>query len=224
MLRFRQFLRETAFDFVQSARTDSRFDYIARYVQKETSTQAGRDLCGGLWVRQTPSGWGYGFRSKTLPLEVLGTSDALYDAIRRTKLNYFVRKAEAFREAVLTESSKPHVLYHGTAEKNVESILQKGLIPRFKSRTVNTVKMKSLADNLDRLDSVYFTRDKSTALEYATQAAQHRGSKPAIIRATIPNQFAGFLTVDEYDHRGVRWRGAFYDTNLLDRVPDGELQ
>ena len=63
----------------------------------------------------------------------------------------------------LTESSDTYqTFYHGTAAKNVPSILQKGLIPSFKAGAVPT---KSLADDLERLDSVYLTRDIGTAHE-----------------------------------------------------------
>ena len=110
-------LQESAFDFVQSARTDSRFDYIARYVERETSTKAGRALTGGMWVRKVPHGWSYGFRSTTLPMETVPTSRDLYELILRSPINYFVRKAEAFRADVLTESTKPPYGVPGSPER-----------------------------------------------------------------------------------------------------------
>jgi hypothetical protein len=119
--------KEGKFDFVESAKTNSRHDYIARYVEKETSKKAGRDLTNGMHVKQTKDGWSYGFKSPTLPMTHVKTSADLYERILRSPLNYFVQKAEAFRadvHASLKSASRhPESAIHRAADAHYKPML-----------------------------------------------------------------------------------------------------
>jgi hypothetical protein len=83
-----------------AVKTLSRFDFIAEYVAIQTRKKAGRELTGDLQVKKTRGGWIYGFHGRTSCQPT--TSDVLFDMIRRTDLNYFVRQAEQFRVEALS--------------------------------------------------------------------------------------------------------------------------
>lgn len=80
---------------VEEALTLPRFEFIAEFVAFNTATKAGRKLSDGMLVKRVAGGWAYGFDGMPLfpPMDV----DRLYDSIRRTPLNVFVRMAEELR-------------------------------------------------------------------------------------------------------------------------------
>jgi len=87
----------SSWDIYQAARQLDRFDFIAVFVARMTKTSANREAVNGMIVRPKDRGWTYGFHGG--PASTSGPIDsaALFDAIRRTDLNFYVRQAEDYR-------------------------------------------------------------------------------------------------------------------------------
>lgn len=101
-VKYRTFEASAGWDIGQAAKTMKRFDFIAEFVWRMTKKKQNRDLTKGLEVLKTKQGWNYGFHG--MEPSALPTRDTakLYDMIRRTKLNYFVREAEDLRVQMAT--------------------------------------------------------------------------------------------------------------------------
>lgn len=84
-------------DIVATAKTATRFEFVAAFVARMTRTKVGRDVTSGLQVVKAKGGWSYGFADMPAPACEPTTPDRLYDMIRRTALNYYVQQAEALR-------------------------------------------------------------------------------------------------------------------------------
>jgi hypothetical protein len=95
-------------DIEHEARALSRFDFIALYVQRATSTKRGRELTDGYQLLRRAGRWSYRNTSLHEPelLTSWTTAHAIYDIIRRTPLNYYVRQAEDLREDIHAHAQK----------------------------------------------------------------------------------------------------------------------
>lgn len=88
------------------ALTLPRFEFLARFVARNTRTVQQRKLVGGYFVRETPSGYVYGL-GKTPLADPTRDVQKLYENIRRTQLDHLTRMAEDFRaEAHLERERK----------------------------------------------------------------------------------------------------------------------
>lgn len=81
---------------MDDAKTMSRLDFIAKFVAFNTRTKAQRALVEEMYVRASGGGWSYGFTGLP-PLMKAANASRLYDAIRRTPLNFYVQAAEDTR-------------------------------------------------------------------------------------------------------------------------------
>ena len=87
-------------DLASEARAHDRFTFIARFVARATATAKGRTLSNGMQVKRLGAGWTYTMAGlQSTP----GAVDAarLFDMIRRTPLNFYVKQAEDLREYAL---------------------------------------------------------------------------------------------------------------------------
>ncbi len=83
-------------DLTSEARGHDRFAFIARFVARSTATAKGRALSNGMQVKPLGAGWTYtmaGLQATPGPV----TPAKLFDAIRRTDLNFYVKQAEDLR-------------------------------------------------------------------------------------------------------------------------------
>ena len=89
-------------DMAEAARHLPRFDFIAHYLVWATRAKERRRLAEDMQVRRTRDGWVYGFVG--YPPSSPPTLDAnrLFENVRRTPLDHYVREAEAFRVYVLS--------------------------------------------------------------------------------------------------------------------------
>lgn len=93
------------------ARTLSRFDFIMHYVARMTRKKADRDLVDDMQLKWESAGWYYtvGGMKASNPTK---DSGRVYDMIRRTALNYYVRQAEELRMAAHEHVGVPYPSTH----------------------------------------------------------------------------------------------------------------
>jgi len=86
-------------DGVRAAQELDRFTFIVLFVARMTRRKVDRDVTEGYMVHRTRGGWVYGWGTRPDDWLNRPTKDAyrLYDMIRRTPLNFYVRQAEEFR-------------------------------------------------------------------------------------------------------------------------------
>lgn len=113
-------------DLATEARDYPRHEFTARFVARKTATRAGRELVDGMQVRQFGAGWTYAYAGVQQTRGPV-SADSLFDMIRRTPLNEYVRQAEDLRAYALTDRRRPrrprrHDRRRRSAQEVAESI------------------------------------------------------------------------------------------------------
>jgi hypothetical protein len=89
-------MAKLAWDIGGAAVSMPRFSFIAEFVLRATSKATGRSVTNGFRVMKHLGRYSYTI-GHGVPAMPWSDAGALYDAIRRTPLNYFVRQAEDLR-------------------------------------------------------------------------------------------------------------------------------
>ena len=114
--KLRHGLSGRTWDIEGAARRMSRFEFIAHYVARKTRTAEDREIVNRMSVQPVAGGMWIYLLGK-LPACQPTTPEKLYDMIRRTDLNYYVRQAEDYREDVLTATPAGGKRRHAPASR-----------------------------------------------------------------------------------------------------------
>ena len=93
-------------DVAKYAAELDRHTFLCAFVARKTRSKEDRSVVGNLQVVQKTKGWTYVHHLGRKKVQMSSPDEAasLYDMIRRTPLNYYVRQAEDYRDAVLGDS------------------------------------------------------------------------------------------------------------------------
>jgi len=111
-------------DVQRAARELQRFDFIASFVARMTRRKAGRATVNGMQVKRVKGKWVYGFPPELWNPPARDAA-ALYDTIRRSPLNYYVRQAEDLRDELLSEGHlvEARIRLNKTEQKIMKQLL-----------------------------------------------------------------------------------------------------